>query len=236
MSQLKVYHLPGAWGLPTVSPFCLKLDAFLRMTGIAHQSITASTPFGGPKKKAPWIEYQGRKLGDSTLIVDYLSREFKVDPDAHLTDRQRGTSVAIQRLVEENLYWAMVYDRWARAENWPILKGTVLGSIPAPLRAVIAPLARRSVHKQLEGHGMGLHSPDEIAAIARKDIRALAAILGNGPWFMGQRISMADATVYSLLANIAFVEFHSPMKAMIEEQPQLAKWLDRFRTEVYQRS
>lgn len=233
MSDLKAYHLPGAFGLPTVSPFCLKLDAFLRMTGIEHESITAATPFAGPKKKAPWITYKGRTIGDSTFIIDFLKEEFSVDPDAHLSARQRGVALAVQRMIEENLYWAMVYDRWVREENWPILKGTVLGSIPAPVRAMLAPYARRSVKKQLEGHGLGLHSPGEIEAVAQKDIGALAAILGEGPWFAGERISMLDATVYSLLANIAFVGFHSPMKAMIESHPNLDAWLARFRNELY---
>ncbi len=237
MSELKAYHLPGVsgtdGGLVTVSPFCLKLDSFLRMAGIEHQSITASTPFPGPKKKAPWIEYQGRTLGDSTLIIDFLKSEFGKDPDAHLTDAQRGTGIAIQRLIEENLYWAMVYDRWCREENWPILKGTVLGSIPAPIRMALAPIARRGVKKQLSGHGMGLHSPAEIETIAAKDIGALAAILSGGPWFFGASISSTDAAVYSLLANIMFVPFSSPMKAMIEAHPTLIEWLHRFRREIY---
>ncbi len=233
MNKLAAYHLPGAWGLVSVSPFCLKLDSFLRMAEIDHQSITAATPFPGPKKKAPWIEYQGRILGDSTLIIDFLKEEFGKDPDAHLTDDQRGSAIAIQRLIEENLYWAMVYDRWCRDENWPILKGTVLGSIPAPVRMILAPVARRGVKKQLAGHGMGLHSPAEIEGIARKDIGALAAMLGAGPWFFGDRISSTDAAVYSLLANIMFVEFTSPMKAMIEAHPGLVDWLGRFRREIY---
>jgi hypothetical protein len=29
MSELIVHHLPGAWGLASVSPFCLKLDTYL---------------------------------------------------------------------------------------------------------------------------------------------------------------------------------------------------------------
>lgn len=233
MSTLKAYHLPGRWGLPTVSPFCLKLDAFLRMTGIEHESITAATPFGGPKKKAPWIEYKGRIIGDSTLIVDFLKAEYGVDPDAHLDARQKATSVAIQRLIEENLYWAMVYDRWQRDENWPILKGSVLGDIPAPVRSMLAPYARYSVKKQLAGHGLGLHDPEDIEAIARKDIDALAALLGDGPWFFGEQASMADATVYSLLANILWVKFSSPMKEMIADHPNLVAMLERFKAEIY---
>lgn len=233
MSELKVYHLQGAWGLVSVSPFCLKLDSYLRLANIEHDSITAATPFGGPKKKAPWIEYKGSKLGDSSLIIDFLTQEFGKDPDAHLTAEQRAAGVAIQRLVEEHLYWAMVYDRWVRENNWSILKATVLGSLPGPLKAILPPLARRGVKKQLEAQGMGLHSPGEIGAIAARDIGALAALLAASDWFHGDQISMTDATVYSLLANVAFVEFESPMKAMIQSQQNLTDWLGRFRSEVY---
>ncbi|HAU22788.1 MAG TPA: glutathione S-transferase [Erythrobacter sp.] len=233
MAELRTFHLPGAWGLVTLSPFCLKLDAFLRMTGIEHEAITASTPFGGPKKKAPWIEYKGKKMGDSTLIIDFLKQEFGKDPDAHLDARQRATIVTMQRLIEENLYWVMVYDRWARNENWPRMKSTVLRDIPAPVRSLLAPYARYAVKKQLAGHGMGLHSTHEIESIARKDIDALAALLGEGPWNFGEQPTMADATVYSLLANILFVEFESTMKDMIRIHPTLTAMLERFRARFY---
>ncbi|WP_095011655.1 glutathione S-transferase family protein [Tsuneonella mangrovi] len=233
MTTLRAYHLPGRWGLVTTSPFCLKLDAFMRMTGIEHESITATTPFAGPKKKAPWIEHKGMTLGDSAFIIDYLKAEFGTDPDAELTPEQRGKATAIQRLVEENLYWALVYDRWRRDENWPILKNSVLGDIPAPVRAIIAPYARRAVRKQLAGHGMGLHSPEEIAEIASKDISALAGLLGENDWFFGNAPGLTDATVYSLLANIAFVPFSSPMKSMIAEHSNLTAFLDRFRSRFY---
>lgn len=233
MSELKAYHLPGGWGLTSVSPFCLKLDAFLRMTGIPHESITASTPFGGPMGKAPWIEHAGRKIGDSSFIIAYLTQHFGKDPDAALTPAQRGQALAIQRLVEENLYWAMVYDRWVRPENWPILKGSVLGAIPAPVRALIAPMARRGVRKQLNGHGLGLHSDENIAAIARRDIGALADMLGEQEWFFGSQPTSADAVVFSLLANIHYPAFASPMKAMIAERANLAAFIERFRARYY---
>jgi glutathione S-transferase len=233
MSELTAHHLPGRWGVVSVSPFCLKLDAFLRMTDIPHRSVTAATPFAGPKKKAPWIEHDGRKIGDSAFIIAYLIERFGRDPDAGLTAAQRGQAVAIQRLVEENLYWAMVYDRWVRSENWPILKGSVLGDIAAPVRALIAPLARRGVKKQLTGHGMGLHSAAEIEAIAARDLAALSALLGDQDWFFGAEPTLADATVFSLLANIRHVEFASPMQAMIEGHANLASHTDRFRDRFY---
>ena len=129
-------------------------------------------------------------MGDSALTIDFLKDEFGVDPDSHLNARERAKGTAIQRLVENNLYWAMVYDRWVREENWPILKSTVLGSIPSPLRMVLAPIARRGVKKQLGIQGIGEHSTAEINAIAAKDIRALGALLGEQAWFLGDMISI----------------------------------------------
>ncbi len=148
MTRLTVYHLPGRWGLPSVSPFCLKLDAFLRMVEIPHEAITAATPFGGPKGKAPWITLDGETHGDSSLTIERLKTVYSVDPDRHLSRNARGTAVTIERLIEENLYWAMVFDRWCRPENWAILKNSILGDIPQPMRSLLAPFARRSVKKQ----------------------------------------------------------------------------------------
>lgn len=236
MTTLTVYQLPGVWGLVSLSPFCLKLDAFLRMTAIPHRAVIVAAPFAGPKKKAPWIEHGQLKLGDSSFIIDHLTQAFGVDPDRHLTAAQRGQAVAIQRLVEENLYWAMVHDRWVREENWPILKGSVLGRIPTPIRTLIAPLARGGVQKQLKGHGLGLHSDSDIQDIARRDIGALASMLGDQAWFFGPEPSLADATVFSLLANIRYPAFASPMKSMIEAHPRLAAFVDRFRDRFYGQS
>lgn len=233
MTHLTVYHLPGRWGLPSVSPFCLKLDAFLRITGIGHEVITAATPFGGPKGKAPWITLDGETLGDSSLIIERLKTVYSVDPDQHLSRNARGTAVTIERLIEENLYWAMVFDRWCRPENWEILKNSILGDIPQPARALLAPFAKYSVKKQLRGHGMGLHSEAEITAIATRDIQALSDLLGEQSYFFGDLPSLTDATVYSLLANIYQVDFSSPMKPLIEGTQNLVPFLARFKAAYY---
>jgi len=233
MTRLTVYHLPGRWGLPSVSPFCLKLDAFLRMVEIPHEAITAATPFGGPKGKAPWITLDGETHGDSSLTIERLKTVYSVDPDRHLSRNARGTAVTIERLIEENLYWAMVFDRWCRPENWAILKNSILGDILQPMRSLLAPFARRSVKKQLIGQGMGLHTADEIAAIAQRDIQALSDLLAEQPYFFGDLPSLTDATVYSLLANIYHVDFSSPMKADIENAKNLVPFLARFKAAYY---
>ncbi len=232
-STLKVYHLPGAWGLPTVSPFCLKLDAWLRMTGIAHESHTAATPFAGPKGKAPWIEEGGTKLGDSSFIIAHLMERHGIDPDAHLTPAQRGMAVAIQRLIDENLYWTMVHDRWVNEANWRIFRDVVLGGLPVPARRLLGPVARRGVKKQLQGHGIGIHSAAEIAAIGRRDVNALSSILGDQDWFFGDTPSSTDAVVYAQLVNIWRAPFESEVRRAIGQTPNLVAFIDRFAGRYY---
>ncbi len=233
MSELVAYHLPGAWGLPSVSPFCLKLDAFLRITGIPHKAVTTPTPFGGPKGKAPWIEHEGRKIGDSGFIIDYLRTQFGVDPEKGLSAAERGVGVALRRLIEENLYWTTVYDRWINDKNWATYRDTVLGGIPVPMRYAIAPMARRSIRRQLRGHGLGIHSGDEIHAIGKRDIGALADVLGEKPYFLGNEPTEIDATAYGILANIIVVPITSPVKDEALRRKNLVAFVERFRSRYY---
>ncbi|MBI1210692.1 MAG: glutathione S-transferase family protein [Alphaproteobacteria bacterium] len=233
MSELVVHHLAGAWGLPSVSPFCLKLDAYLRMTGIPHKAVTAPTPFAAPKRKAPWIEHEGKAIGDSGFIIDYLRTRFNVDPDKNLTPAQHGTALALRRLIEENLYWTMVYDRWVVDANWRVFRNVVLGGVPVPMRYAIAPMARRSVRQQLRGHGIGIHSADEIHTIGKRDVAALSDVLGDKPFFMGDTPTEVDAIAYGQLANILLVPIPTPIKDEGLARKNLPAFLDRFRQRYY---
>jgi glutathione S-transferase len=233
MSDLIVHHLPAAWGLMSISPFCLKLDAFLRMTAIPHKSAVDATPFSAPKGKLPWIEHDGRKIGDSGLIIEYLKQRFAIDPDKDLTPAQRGASLALRRLIEENLYWVMVHDRWMVDSNWALFKPIVLGGLPAPIRPVIAIVARRGVRAQLRGHGIGIHTPDEIHAIGRRDLDALSDYLGDKPYFMGDAPTEIDATAYGLLANVIGAPTVTPVKQHALGRANLAAFVDRFTRRYY---
>jgi len=233
MSDLIVHQLPPAWGLPSISPFCLKLDAYLRIAELPFQTIVDATPFRGPKGKLPWIEHEGKKLGDSGFIIEYLGRRFGCNPNASLSAAERGVSLALRRLIEENLYWVMVYDRWMVDENWRSFREIVFGGVPAPLRPFIAPIARRGVGRQLKGHGIGLHSRDEIHAVGQRDIGAIADFLGDKPFLMGATATEIDAVAYGLLPNIMNVPIQSPIKDEALKRENLVGYVERFRSRYF---
>ena len=135
--------------------------------------------------------------------------------------------------MEENLYWTMVYDRWMVDANWTIFRDVVLGGIPGPLRSVLGPIARRGVRRQLRGHGIGLHTRDEIHAIGRRDIAALADVLGDKPYFMGDAATEVDAVAYGLLANIMKARIVTPIKDAALGRQALVDYIERFRLRYY---
>lgn len=233
MSELIVHHLPGAWGLPSVSPFCLKLETWLRMMGIPSRTVIDATPFGAPKKKLPYIEHRGNSIGDSSFIIDYLEREFGVDGNAGLTDQQKAMAHAVQRMLEENLYWTMVYDRWMVDANWQFFRDIVLAGIPLPIRRLAAPAIRRGVGKSLRGQGLGVHSLQEIHAIGIKDLGAMAQLLGDRPFLMGETPTTIDAAAYGLLANMLMVPVASPVKDEGLARPNLVAYLERIRDNYF---
>lgn len=234
-SDLVVHHLPGAWGLPSVSPFCLKLDAWLRIAKLPHRTVIDGTPFKAPKGKLPYIEHDGQKIGDSGFIIEYLERRFGCDPNAGLSAAERASALALRRLIEENLYWVMVYDRWVVEENWAQFRDVVLGQVPALVRPLIAPIARRGVKSQLKGHGIGLHSKDEIHAVGIRDVGALADFLGDKPFFMGSAPTEIDAIAYAQLANIMSVPIESPVKDAALAHANLVAYVARVHDRVFAR-
>jgi glutathione S-transferase len=128
----------------------------------------------------------------------------------------------------------MVHDRWVVEENWRRFKPIVLGGVPAPMRMIVAPMARRGVKAQLKGHGMGHHTQGEIHDIGRRDLSAIEAILGSKPFLLGDAPTGIDATAYGLLANILYpADIKSPLQDHIRAHPTLAGYVDRFRARFY---
>lgn len=53
----------------------------------------------------PWIEFNGQEIADSNFCVQFLSKEFQVDVDSHLSATERGIAHSILTMLEENTYW-----------------------------------------------------------------------------------------------------------------------------------
>jgi glutathione S-transferase len=77
--RIQLFAFGTGWGLPfaTSAPFPLKLATWLRMGEIPFDFVVANDPSKGPKGKSPWIEHGSVRMGDSTLIIEYLQERFR---------------------------------------------------------------------------------------------------------------------------------------------------------------
>ncbi len=57
--SITLYQFPAAFGLPNASPFCMKVETYLRMAGIAYAPRYGMYQLRAPKKKLPYIDDGG---------------------------------------------------------------------------------------------------------------------------------------------------------------------------------
>lgn len=233
--MITLHQFEPALGLPNASPFCMKLETWLRMAQLPFEAPTMTLRALGkaPKGKMPYIEDEGKTVCDSTFIIDYLKTRYGDRLDDWLSAQQHAVALAFQRLLEENLYWAVVHTRWFEPEGWALTRVAFFGNLPVPLRWFVPTLARRGIRREMHGHGMGRHSAQEIYAIGQRDITALADFLGDKRYFLGESPCSLDATAYAFLANLLWVPIESPLKQHARQYPQLEAYCRRMRDQYY---
>ena len=232
--MIKLYQFSPALGLPNPSSFCLKLETYLRMTGLPYEVASTDSLNDAPKGKMPYIRDGDRLMADSNFIINYLEKNYDCSLDKSLSPTDKAISLAMRRLIEENLYWTIVYYRWFDDSNWPTIRKTFFGELPPIIRQVIPIIARRNIQANLQGHGMGRHTPEEIVQIGREDLTAIADFLADKPYLMGEKPTTVDASVYGLLANVVSVPLSSPFKDHADKYPNLAAYCQRIQEQYYQ--
>lgn len=219
--MITLYQASSAWGLPSGSPFCLKLETCFRIFHIPFQTVYINDFGKAPKGKVPYIEYKGELIGDSGLIISRLHA------DGLIPEKVSGSDRAYLRLIEEHLTPGMVYARWADDANFDELKKIFFTGLPAILRPILPKVIRRKVLASLHAQGIGRHSPKEIAELASDDIDALAQRLGEGPFFGGENPGVLDASAYGLLANLLAKELPSALQDHVREHQHLIDYCQR---------
>jgi glutathione S-transferase len=231
--MIKLYQFAPAFGLPNASSFCLKLETYLRMAEIPFESVYGIDMSKAPKGKMPYIVDGDKKIGDSNFIIDYLKQTYGDPLDARLTPSDRAIALAMRRTIEENLYWVMVHNRWIEPANWEKTKEIFFSELPPIIKSIVPNIARKDTKKQLQGHGMGKHSSEEIYAIGIADITALSDFLADKPFFFGTEPTSLDASAYGILANILGSPFDSPVKNKAKQLENIVAYCTRMRDRYY---
>ena len=231
--MIRLHQFAPAFGLPNASPFCMKVETYLRMAGLPYETVNDGNVMKAPKGKLPWIDDGGTRVADSTFIVEHLKHKYGDPLDASLSPLLRAQGTAFQRLFEENLYWAVVHTRWADPMGWLRTRQAFFGALPVPLRWILPPLARRGLLAELRGQGMGRHSEAEIHAIGCRDVTAVADFLGDKAYMLGDAPTSLDATAHAFLANLLWAPVDSPIRRHAAARPTLEAYCQRMKVRYF---
>jgi glutathione S-transferase len=230
--MITLYGSFPAFGLPQASPFVMKTEVQLKMADIPYR-LERGAPADGPKGKIPYIVEADIKLGDSTFIRDHIEKTHGVDLDRGLTPEMRARAWAIERMLEDHLYWVIVRDRWMDDGNFAKGPAHFFDALPVETRETVRTATRKRVADTLYGQGIGRHTTDESAALGRRSVNALAGLLGNKAHLMGPEPTAVDATAFSMIAALSAPVFDSELRFYAESLGNLMAYRDRMMREYY---
>jgi glutathione S-transferase len=231
---IRLFAFGSGWGVPfnTAAPFPLKLDAWLRMANIPFEFVIANDPNKGPKGKSPWIEHGDVRMGDSSMIIEYLEKKFGIDLDAHLNAEQRARAVIIQRMLEEHYHQCFEHQLFFGKGGEARLH-ELASTMPIPLRWIVPTVLKRVFTTQLYARGMGRHSEEVIIAQGKSDLDALSVLLGDQDYFLGDQPSSIDACVFGFLGVSLYVEGDNPLYQYAASIENLMRYCERMRARYY---
>ncbi|MCX4026805.1 glutathione S-transferase family protein [Endozoicomonas sp. SM1973] len=232
--MVKLYGFGSGFGVVDPSPFVLKVDAYLRMSGIKFETVSSIENLKkAPKGKLPFIEDDGKVVGDSYFIIEYLGKKYQSTLDQWLSDEQKAIAHLVSKSLDENFYWCIVYSRWMCEDTWPILKKAFFSSMPFPLKQILPSILRSGVKKSLNKQGLGRHSNDEIQQIYSHSLASLSAMLGEKSYFLGDKPCSLDASAYAFLAECILVEIDNDFNKIARRFDNLVGYCKRVQDEFY---
>jgi glutathione S-transferase len=208
--MIELHEFPATWGI-NPSPFCIKVEAYLRLAGIPYTPVVA-LPFRAPRGKLPFIVHDGQRIPDSGHVIEYLRQTAKVDLDVGLDEKQRSIAHLLRRTCEESLYFVLLYSRWIDEAGWAVMRAAFFATLPPGARQLIAPVARRGVRKSLHAQGYGRHTAKEIYALGSADLDAINAQLSAREFAVADHPTSVDAVLYAFLLSILYPPVETPLK------------------------
>jgi glutathione S-transferase len=233
MTNLRVFTFSPHWGLPSAGPFAIKLLAWLELAKIPYEQVIEDNPSKGPKGKNPWIELDGEPMGDSELIIDFLSEKYGVDLDAGLNAEQKAIGLAWRRAFEEHFHQVLEWELFVHPAGAAYIRKALVAQMPPVIGPLIFSVLSSRLSKQLYARGLARHTPDVIAAKGRADVDAVSAFLGDRPFLLGDQPGIADTAVFGQLAPLVYWPMQTPVASHAKTLRNVVAYCERMRERCF---
>ncbi|XP_015929788.1 failed axon connections [Parasteatoda tepidariorum] len=229
-----VYQFTRCPTLPSASPFCLKVETWLRMTEVKYENVDHKMKYKSKKGQLPFVEVNGVEIADSDIIIKELSQMFGKDLDEHLTLDQKNVSHAFVSMLNNHTSWVMRWWRYSHPGEFlkaaqMDIKRTLNSKLPKGLLQFFFKLGFKSNIKRTIGHGVGRHNSDEIYEFGKKDLKALSEYLAEKPYFFGEEPHLLDCVAFSHLCQFVYVPFGGMKEYLESDCTNLLSFVERMK-------
>lgn len=224
--MITLHSFGPAFGLPDPSPFCIKAEILLKLSGLPYQRVSGDLR-RAPKRKLPLIVDDGVTVADSSFIRFHLESRHGIDFDNGVDAERRGTLWALEKMLEDQIYWIVVEERWLNDANFARGPANFFKPVPALLRPLVCAMVRREVRRNLHGHGIGRHSQAERLILATRALDSIVAILGERDYLGGDAPAGGDATLGAFMIAGLCPLFDSAFRCQVEARPGLVAYATR---------
>ena len=231
--MIKLYQFSRLWALPNISPFCMKIETYLRLANLEYKTRSINNPYKAPKGKLPFIKDGEKTIPDSELIINYLSKQYEIDLDSHLSEDQKILSSLLNKLYSEHLYWIMIYFRWQYEPNWPKIKKDLFGHLPWYSHFILPYVVRKKIKKALYNQGIGRYTLSEVMTFAKESIDDIVYILDKHHFSVADKPSTIDASSLAFLSNLVYSPLDDPLTRYATQNMSLKAYCKRMFNEYY---
>ncbi len=230
--MIQVYGFSPSLGLPDLSPFVVKVLAYLSMADIPYK-LLAGDARKAPKGKLPYIEDGGRAIPDSSFIVEYLRKNYR-DLDAGISAADRALATAVQSMLEEHLYFVILTQRWVDDTGWAVVRPGISevikkSGVPGLVAPLVVNMVRKQVAKVAHVQGTGRHNMSEVQDIGIRIIDSLAELAGQKPYFLGDQPRAIDATVFPFVWTLSATPIEGRLRTHMQSKAPLMAYCQRMK-------
>jgi glutathione S-transferase len=235
--MITVRKFGPAFGLPDASPFVCKVETYLRLTGQKYETALGDVR-KAPRQQLPVVDIDGKLFPDSTQIILELESRRPEKMDDQLGSKERAVALAFKSMLEEHLYFGLLFMRWTCDDGWTIFEPSLremLGTmgVPSLMRGIVAKSARKFTVSRTATQGLGRKPRAEVVEICSQILDAASEELGDRPYFLGSRPTTYDATLYAFTLGALCPAFDNEVRKHAATKKNLVAYVDRVKAQYW---
>jgi len=209
-----LHQPPRGLQIVNLSPFCVKLETYLRMAKIDHEVDTSDALFG-PSRKFPWISLNGQHYTDTEFIIAHLGKKFDKSFGKSYSKEQLAVATAVRIMLEEHfLFGGVALWRYCLEGRHRLSEMMKLN----PAISIWFRLYNRYISTMCYYQGIGRRSPAEIQTLMTRDLEVVSELLGNKNFFLGNEPCEADCAIFAFTSQTMWGLPGSPYEKIVNER------------------